>query len=78
VVWHGGDGEPLETAGGAMVSSLRQGFVLQAKRPGPALNPATIASTLGIALATPALTPPPRNRPCPCGSGTKAKHCCWS
>jgi len=21
---------------------------------------------------------PPRNGPCPCGSGKKYKHCCWN
>jgi hypothetical protein len=32
----------------------------------------------GMSLLEVHLSPPPRNDPCPCGSGIKAKRCCWS
>jgi hypothetical protein len=79
VVW-----DPPATApdwveqGGDVPDALDLGFQAQAVRPVPALSVAAIAVQLELVAATPVLRRPPRNGPCPCGSGQKAKLCCWA
>lgn len=78
VVWGEQVDLDLAASGGAYPAVLRTAFEAQLKRPVPALMPQQMADLLGCEMLVPTLTPPPRNRPCPCGSETKAKHCCWS
>lgn len=63
---------------GAVVAAITKGFEAQATRPAPALTVAEIAVLLGCSVAMPVMARPPRNKPCPCGSGLKAKLCCWA
>lgn len=76
VVW--ADPEPMDIAGGDMIDAIREGFADQATRSRPPVGVTWLADYLGCLLVEPRLIRPPRNEPCPCGSGTKAKHCCWS
>lgn len=76
LVWH--DDLDVGIEGGDVLARLRQGFMAQSVRPMPAMNATDLAEALGVVVATPALVAPPRNEPCPCGSGVKAKKCCWS
>lgn len=64
---------------GAMIQALRVGFARQVlrRKEGPVPPMQEVANHLGIALLAVQLSPPPRNKPCPCGSGDKAKFCCW-
>jgi hypothetical protein len=60
--------------GGGIPGALRRGLTNRAGR-GPALPPRQISSRLNTGVI---LRPePPRNAPCSCGSGRKAKACCW-
>lgn len=54
---------------------LRKGFAERADREGPALSPKRISALLDVGVALP--VSPARNAPCSCGSGRKAKVCCW-
>jgi len=57
---------------------LIRGFAVQAARPTRPTPLPEICRALHVDYLVPMITPPPRNRPCPCGSGSKAKHCCWA
>lgn len=59
-----------------LLDALRKGFEEQAERTSPALSVRDIGERFSTLVEYP--TPPPRNRPCPCGSGIKAKSCCWA
>jgi hypothetical protein len=81
VIW----GEPIDIAneivdelGGDYPDAVRMGFEGQKVRPIPALNPAEISRYLGCPFVMPVMGRPPRNGPCPCDSGRKAKLCCWT
>lgn len=79
VVWDGEWSQP-EALAGTIPRAMRLGFEAQAKRQGPALNVAAVVEMIGARLGImpmPVATPP-RNEPCPCGSGQKAKRCCWA
>lgn len=73
IVWN--DLEPDTEARGPLVDALRLGFARRGEL--PLLDPEGLSALLGVPLATHKLRPPARNEPCPCGSGRKAKHCCW-
>lgn len=78
IVWGETPGHDDDRDEGALVEAVRGGFVSRSHRPTPALPIEAIAASLGVALVMDVLTPPARNEPCPCGSGNKAKHCCWA
>lgn len=60
---------------GGTIEMVRSGFVLQGTRPMPAMSLDTIAKVFGCDVIE---TLRPRRRgPCPCGSGRKAKACCF-
>jgi hypothetical protein len=61
---------------GLLTYAMDFGFQGQHTRPGPPLPPLEIAELLDLDLVTVSLQPP-RNGPCPCGSGFKSKQCCW-
>lgn len=65
-----------DEADGAVPDALRGGYEMRSRRPEPALDVATIAARSGLSVYVPA--DPPRNAPCPCGSGRKVKACCWA
>lgn len=73
VVWD--DLKEDDEARGPLPDALRLGFAKQGEI--PLLSPTELSNLLGVPLMTYKLRPPPRNEPCPCGSGRKAKHCCW-
>lgn len=60
---------------GDVVDALRKGFAEREDREGPALSPKRISALLEVGVTLPAS--PARNGPCTCGSGRKAKVCCW-
>lgn len=70
-IFEPGDGE------GAIVEAVTIGFDLQAKRVGPAYSTIAIGRRLEWAAVID-VPSAPRNGPCPCGSGRKAKSCCWA
>jgi hypothetical protein len=63
---------------GELTLRMCHGFAMQRTRPFPALSMHEVAAVLECAVLVPRLSTPKRNRPCPCGSGTKAKLCCWA
>jgi hypothetical protein len=68
--------EHTSPARGPMVDALRDGFASQGSR--PVASPDELAKQHGVTLVVPQLRAPARNDPCPCGSGLKAKRCCWA
>jgi hypothetical protein len=66
-----------EELGGTMTEVLLDGFDLQRHRPGPPFAVEVVARNLPCEFVKPTFRRPGRNRPCPCGSGAKAKACCW-
>lgn len=71
------DDDPDLTVGGDYPAAMMQGFALQSIRPVRALNPQELSAITGCTFIAPVMVKPPRNKPCPCGSGRKAKICCW-
>jgi hypothetical protein len=63
---------------GEIQRALARGFEGQARRPGPAMSGVELARFLKLEAVAYVPRRPPRNEPCPCGSGLKAKRCCWS
>lgn len=62
---------------GDFPNAVRCGLQGQKERPGPPLTPPEIAAFVGCKFVVPRMRRPLRNEPCPCGSGRKAKLCCW-
>lgn len=62
---------------GAMPDAMSLGFATQAARDAP-LDVLHLGIALSCTVAAPQMIAPPRNAPCPCESGRKAKHCCWA
>jgi hypothetical protein len=71
------EAEPKEATdlGGAYAGALAEAF----EDPNRSSEPlAAVGLDLGISVFTWYPVPPARNEPCPCGSGLKAKRCCWA
>lgn len=68
--------------GGRLADVASQGFELQAERATPPAEDWIDLARMVPPVILHVLPPPsmkaPRNAPCPCGSGRKAKHCCFS
>lgn len=63
--------------GGGFAEAVELGFASRAGRPFPAQPLAVVAQATGFDVVEIVFAAPPRNGPCPCGSGEKAKYCCW-
>lgn len=78
VIWTGDSVETTYEVEGALRNAIDVGFGLQQRRTGKPLAAHELADRLGLAVAVPTLQAPRRNSRCGCGSGKKAKQCCWS
>lgn len=67
-----------QTPAGKLTKHMSNGFRMQRDRPFAALSVSAIADVLTCDASVPQLPEPARNAECPCGSGRKARRCCWS
>lgn len=75
--------DEAQAAGGRLHDVAMRGFELQRERTTAAAEDwadlARMVPPMILRVLPPPRTPGmPRNAPCPCGSGRKAKHCCFS
>jgi hypothetical protein len=72
----GPNAEPRElpALGGAHADALAEAWANPVRSSMPLVM---VGLELGMPVFTWWPTAPPRNEPCPCGSGQKAKRCCW-
>lgn len=68
--------DPDLEIGGDFPMAMRAGFEAQRTRTRPGLSPAEIGMLLDCEVGSAKTATAGRNRPCPCGSGRKIKHCC--
>lgn len=77
IEWLEPGSDPIANADGDMYDAVRAGFAARAERPVPAVPLDIVASLLHTTAFEVHFVRPTRNDPCPCGSGKKAKACCW-